>query len=248
MTDLHGRTAVVTGASRGIGAATARLLDAAGARVAMLARTVSEMEQVAADFKNDPIILQADFADSAGLADVAARTLAAVDGVDILVNNAGIARNEPPEAITAPKLDLVLDVNLRNVIEFTSLLSESIIARRGCVVNISSVAAFTAGGFQPVYAATKGAVNSFTKSLANAWGPLGVRANAIAPGLIETPMWGTETDPEAFAQTKEQLTPHVPLGRWASPEEVAEVVVVLASDAASYITGQTLRVDGGLGG
>src|SRR4029079_2785076 len=102
MTDLHGRTAVVTGSRRGIGAATARLLDAAGARVAMLARTVSEMEQVAADFKNDPIILQADFADSAGLADVAARTLAAVDGVDILVNNAGIARNEPPEAITAP--------------------------------------------------------------------------------------------------------------------------------------------------
>lgn len=244
--DFSGKTAVVTGASRGIGEACARLFDAAGARVVLVARSTEDMEKLATAFAQKAVVVTADLAQDEDTEAAAAQVLSAVDGVDLLINNAGLGRNEPPDAITGRWLDLQVDVNLRNLILFTSRLLPSLIERRGAVVNISSVAAWSGGVQQSVYAATKGAVNSYTANLGRTLGPYGVRVNCVAPGLIDTDIWSTAYAARGKEVVMEDLAKDVPMGRWGSTEEIASVVGFLCSDAASYVTGQTLRVDGAL--
>jgi NAD(P)-dependent dehydrogenase (short-subunit alcohol dehydrogenase family) len=246
MDEFSGKTAVITGASRGIGAACARRLDAGGARVALVARSTAAMEEIAVDLQHEPVIVTADLVKEEGVMDAAAAVIGGLGGVDILVNNAGLGWTEPAEAITPKRLDLQLHLNLRNLILLTSTLGSSLLERRGCVVNVSSVAAYFGEVEQAVYAATKGGVNSFTRNVAIAWGPRGVRVNGVAPGLIETEMWEPFFQQRGADEFRRQLTAMVPMGRWASAEEVASVVAFLASDAASYISGQTIRVDGGM--
>jgi NAD(P)-dependent dehydrogenase (short-subunit alcohol dehydrogenase family) len=246
MFDFGGKTAVVTGASRGIGAACARLFDAAGARLVLVARGTEDMGKLADTFARAAVVVTANLVDDGDTETAAAQVLSAVDGVDFLVNNAGVNYNEPPDAITGERLDGQVDVNLRNLILFTSRLLPSLIERRGAVVNISSVAAWGGGAEESVYAATKGAVNAYTANLARALGPNGVRVNGVAPGLIDTAMWNTRFATRGKQSVMAELAKDVPLGRWGTAGEVASVVGFLCSGAASYVTGETLRVGGGL--
>ena len=246
MYDFSGKTALVTGASKGIGEACARQLDACGARVALAARSVGDMEKIAQELANDPVVIDANLAKEDQTEACAAEALAKLGGVDILVNNAGLGWNEEPTEITAKRLDLQLGVNLRNLILLTTALSASLIKRKGSVINISSVAAGGGGPLQAVYAATKGGVNSYTTNLGNALAERGVRVNAIAPGVIETPIWDPLIAQSSREAVFEELMPLVSMNRTGSSDEIASVVCFLASEGASYITGQTIRVDGGM--
>lgn len=245
MCDFSGKTAVVTGASRGIGEACARLFDAAGARLVLVGRSTQDMTKRAATFA-EAVVVTADLVQDGDTEAAAAQVLSTVDGVDFLINNAGVNWHEPPDAITGERLDVQLGVNLRNLILFTSRLLPSLIERRGAVVNISSVAAWAGGVEESVYAATKGAVNAYTANLARALGPKGVRVNGVAPGLIDTAMWNTRFATGGRKAVMKELAEDVPLRRWGTAEEVACVVGFLCSGAASYVTGETLRVGGGL--
>jgi gluconate 5-dehydrogenase/3-oxoacyl-[acyl-carrier protein] reductase len=247
--DLGGKTAVVTGASRGIGEACVRALDGAGARVALVARSTDAMRSIAAELRNQPVVVTADLVKDEDVRRVADDVRASLGHVDILVNNAGfMGTTEPPHAITATAMDLQLDLNLRNVIVLTSLLGPALVERKGCVVNISSVAAHVAGGNGLVYAATKGGLNSVTRILGTAWGREGVRVNGVSPGYVATDIWAEleqRLGPEGAEEFRRTKAAGVPLGRWASAEEIASVVVFLCTDAASYIAAQTITVDGG---
>jgi NAD(P)-dependent dehydrogenase (short-subunit alcohol dehydrogenase family) len=245
--DFSGKNAVVTGASRGLGEAIARTLAADGARVALVARSGDALKALAAELPNDPVVIVADLADDDGWRVVADAALEALGSVDMLVNNAGVSATESLHKLTAESLDFVLAVNTRNLILLTHALSDSIGERRGSVVNVSSVAAYSGGLGQIAYSTSKGAVNSFTRNASLDLGRIGVRVNGVAPGLIDDGMWKTAfergVDREAvFARLESRL----PLeGRWGTAQEVADAVAWLASDKASYVTGQTLRVDGG---
>ncbi|HVU73934.1 MAG TPA: SDR family oxidoreductase [Mycobacteriales bacterium] len=248
--DFTGTNVVVTGASRGIGAACVRAFAGAGARVALVARSTADMEAIAAQIGGDPIVITANLTAEDDVRRVADEVVDRMGAVDVLVNNAGMGWNQPADAITPKRLDLQLDLNLRNVILLTSWLAPSLIERRGSVVNMSSIAAWSGGTEQAVYAATKGALNSLTANLGRTWGPHGVRVNGIAPGFTDTDIWAAlrttlgEAGYEEFVAT---VTRSIPLRRWASSEEMAQVALFLCSDAASYVTSQTLIVDGGCG-
>jgi NAD(P)-dependent dehydrogenase (short-subunit alcohol dehydrogenase family) len=166
------------------------------------------------------------------------------------VNNVGIMEtSEAPDALTAAGLDLQLDLNLRNVMLLTSRFASALRERRGCVVNMSSVAAQISGANGLVYAATKGGMNSFTRVLATAWAPHGVRVNGIAPGYVETDIWTPVADrlgDDGGSNLRKATSAKIPMQRWGTAEEIASVVVFLCSDAASYLTGQTINVDGGV--
>lgn len=246
--DFSGKTAVVTGASRGIGEAIARTLAAEGARVALLARSVDQLRALAAALPHGAVAIEADMSSNDGWRTAAAAALAALGEVDILVNNAGVSTAEPMGRVTPEGLDETLNVNVRNLILLTDALSASLVRRKGVVINISSVSAFSGALGQIAYSASKGAVNSFTRNASIDLGRHGVRVNAIAPGVIDDGMWST-----AFAKgldrqkTLERMGRLVPLEkRWGSAQDVANAVAFLASEKAAYITGQVLRVDGGM--
>ena len=243
--DLHGRTAVVTGAGRGIGAAIARALDGAGARVALISRTASELEAVAADLGGDPVVLPADLGTPDGPADAAARALDAFGGrLDILVNNAGaVLRKDTPD-LTVEEIDRLWEVNVRSVLLLTAAVLPAMVAGSGgSIVNVSSISAVRGTPRRAAYAATKAALDGMTRSLAMEYGPRGVRVNSVAPGAIETDMWQA---PLAIAGVREQLEAHVALRRLGDTDDIAPVVLFLASDASRYMTGETLSVDGGM--
>ncbi len=246
--NFKGKTAVVTGASRGIGEAIARTLAADGARVALVARSADKLKSLAASLPNNAVAIEADMASPDGWKTVAAEALAAFGDIDILVNNAGVSAAQPMGQVTAEGLDGTLNVNVRNLILLTDALSASLIKRKGAVVNISSVSSFSGAVGQIAYSASKGAVNAFTRNASIDLGRAGVRVNAVAPGVIDDGMWST-----AFSKgldrdkTLERMGRLVPLEkRWGSAQEIADAVAFLASGKAAYITGQTLRVDGGM--
>lgn len=236
---------MVTGASRGIGEATARGLDRHGARVVLTGRTVADLERVAGDLANDPVVVPADLnAPGAGSA-LAATVIDLVGGADILVNNAGIPMRRTPEQLTEADVDAVFAINVRALVMLTAGLGPAMAARGGgSVVNVSSVAGLRGPLGRVAYAGTKGAVDAMTRALAADWGPQGIRVNSVAPGLIVTAIWE-----EARANVPgliEQLEGEIALKRWGLPDDVADVIVFLASDGARYITGQTIAVDGGM--
>jgi NAD(P)-dependent dehydrogenase (short-subunit alcohol dehydrogenase family) len=246
--DFSGKVAVVTGASRGLGEAIARTLAADGARVVMVARSADVLADIATKLPGSPVVVAADLGAEDGWRRAADGILAAVDRVDILVNNAGVSARETMAKMTPEVLDRVMTVNVRNLILFTHALAEKLIAARGNVVNVSSVAAFSGGLGQIAYSTSKGAVNSFTRNASLDFGRSGVRVNAVAPGVIDDGMWKT-----AFAsgvdreKTFEQMRRLLPLeGRWGAAQDIADAVAWLASDKAGYVTGQVIRVDGGM--
>lgn len=246
--DFSGKNAVVTGASRGIGAAIARTLAENGARVALVARNTEALEKLAKGLPNDPVVLHADLSSSEGWKPLAEAILEQLGPVDVLVNNAGVGNHEPAGHLSEDGLDHTLTVNVRNLALLTDALTDSIKSRRGNIVNISSVSAYSGSVGQIAYSASKGAVNSMTRNLSLDLGRSGVRVNAIAPGVIDDGMWKTAFEGGLDREkTMERIGKVVPLeGRWGSAQNIADAVAFLASDKAAYITGQVLRVDGGI--
>ncbi|MFV0257749.1 MAG: SDR family NAD(P)-dependent oxidoreductase [Acidimicrobiales bacterium] len=245
MFDLTDRIAVVTGASRGIGEASARALDRAGARVVVTGRTVEDLERVAAGLEHDPVVLPADLGRPGAGAELARAVLDTVDGVDILVNNAGIPMRRTPEQLTEDDVDTVFALNVRSLVMLTVGLAPSMKARGGgSVVNISSIAGLHGPLGRVAYAGTKGAVDAMTRALAADWGPDGIRVNSIAPGIITTAIW--EESRATVPGLIDDLAAQVPLKRWGDGDDIADVVLFFASDASRYVTGETIAVDGGM--
>jgi NAD(P)-dependent dehydrogenase (short-subunit alcohol dehydrogenase family) len=241
---LVGRTALVTGASRGIGAATVRALDEAGARVALVARSEPTLREVADGLANEPVVIAADLADDDAPGAIAARALDELGPVDVLVNNAGIGVRTDSTELDAAAIDQIHQLNVRSLLLLTTALVPTMIERgRGSVVSVSSVSAQRGTPRRSAYAASKGAVDAMTRSLAIEYGRYGIRFNTVAPGAIVTAMWErNRAEPGVIEQVEAQTA----LRRWGTPEDIAGVVVFLASDAASYVTAQTIEVDGGM--
>ena len=237
--DLAGKRALITGAAGGIGEAIARAMVAQGAFVVLADRSGELLGKVASDLSHS---CDAHVFDQSEMSSVEA--LAAAAGhIDILVNNAGIAIRGPLVDLDFADMRRVIDINLVGPIALTKLIGPAMIHHgSGAVINISSQMAFTGASHRSVYAATKKAISQFTKTAALEWGPHGIRVNCIAPGRTVTPI-----NQEVFADPAEYEAGlrHIPLNRYGQPEDIANAAIFLASEAASYITGQTLIVDGG---
>jgi 3-oxoacyl-[acyl-carrier protein] reductase len=238
--------ALVTGASRGIGAAIARSLADAGYGVAVnYAHSADRAEEVAAGIKTaggSALAVQADVSDADAVAAMFASVTDELGPVTVLVNNAGITEDGLLLRMGTDQWDRVLATNLRSVYLCTkAALKPMLRARSGRIISVSSISGIVGNPGQSNYAASKAGVIGFTKSIAKEVGSRGITVNAVAPGFIATDM----TDALGEAVT-ESVTQQISLGRLGQPEEVASVVCYLASEDASYITGQTIVVDGGL--
>jgi NAD(P)-dependent dehydrogenase (short-subunit alcohol dehydrogenase family) len=241
---LEGRTALVTGASRGIGVAIAQALDRAGARVALVARDGAALEAVAGRLGNDPVVLAGDLADPAVPARLVGEAIDRLGAVDVLVNNAATGAREPTVELDAALVDRLYAVNVRAPLLLVAALVPSMVQRgSGVIISLSSVSAVVGTPRRAAYAATKGAIDAATRSLAIELGPHGIRVNSVAPGAVETDMWVRN---RAIPGVIEQVEALTPLRRWSTPDDIADVVVFLASDAARFVTGETLSVDGGM--
>ncbi len=245
--NLSGQTALVTGASRGIGKAIALALGHAGAKVACLARNADKLEETAAEIRQaggDALVLSADVADSAA-AEAAVRQVTEQWGqLDILVNNAGITRDTLLPRMSDEDWDAVISTNLRSVFLFTRAAAQVMVrAKTGRIINISSVSGLMGNPGQANYSASKAGVIGFTQTVARelASKRRPITANAICPGFIASDM--TETLGEALQEAVKQ---RIPLQRLGTAEEVADAVLYLVSDSAAYVTGQVLTLDGGL--
>ncbi len=240
--DLAGRTALVTGSTRGIGRAIADTLAAAGARVAVVGRDQAKASEAAAAVGGGAQGFAADVGDPASIAALVNTVEKAFGQIDILVNNAGLTRDNILFRIKDDDWDTVLDANLRGAFLAIRAASRGMIKRRwGRIVNIASIVGITGNKGQANYAASKAGLIGLTKSVAKELGSRNVLVNAVAPGFIETDMTAAMT-PEARAA----LSGQIPLERLGQPADIAGVVCFLASEHAAYITGQTLVVDGGM--
>ena len=247
MPELDGRTALITGASRGIGRACALELAAAGAAIAVNYRSDAEgAKAVCAEIEaagGRALALQADVSDFEQAKALVEACEAEVGEIHALVCNAGITRDNLIARITPEDYDLVLDTNLRGTFAVCQAASRKMIRRRaGSIITMSSIVGVQGNAGQTNYAASKAGLIGFTKSLAREIGSRNVRVNAIAPGFITTEL----TDVLAEEQ-RDRLRASTALGRLGEPEDVARCVRFLASDAAGFITGCVIAVDGGLG-
>jgi gluconate 5-dehydrogenase len=240
--DLSGRRALVTGSSQGIGLALAHGLAEAGAKVVLNGR---DPEKLAAAALRIPGAETAEF-DVTDHAEVAAMVDALEDDgpIDILVNNAGLQHRAPLDEFPADAFARLLDTNITGVFNVAQACARHMIPRgRGKIINITSVNAVVARATIAPYTATKGAVANLTKGMATDWARHGLNCNAIGPGYMKTPLnEALSADPEFNAW----LERRTPAGRWGVPEELVGACVFLASDAASFVNGQVIYVDGGL--
>lgn len=242
---LAGQTAIVTGASRGIGAAIAARLCEAGANVVLCSRSAESVGQTADILRekgHTVLAVQADISEKSDIENLVEQTLSAFSRIDILVNNAGITRDMLLMRLKDEEWDAVVQTNLTGTMYCTrAVLRPMLRQRSGRIINISSVIGLIGNAGQASYAAAKAGILGLTKATAKEVGTRGITVNAIAPGFITTDM--TAQIPE---QNQEQLLELIPLREFGHPEDVADAVCFLASDAARYITGQTLQVDGGM--
>jgi 3-oxoacyl-[acyl-carrier protein] reductase len=247
MKKLTGKVAVVTGASKGIGAAIAKQLAADGAQVVVNYATSREgADKVVSDITKaggKAIAVGGSVASEADIATLFAETKKAYGKVDVLVNNAGVYAFAPLEQITVEDYRRQHDTNVLGLLLTTKAALPYFPAEGGSVVNISSVVSTLAPVAASVYSATKGAVDTITKSLAKELGPRKIRVNAINPGLVITE--GTQTLGIANSDFEKEAVAHTPLGRAGQPEDIAPPVSFLASDDSRWITGETIYVSGG---
>jgi len=245
LTDLSGKVALVTGGSRGIGRAVAIRLAQGGAKIALNYRGNHEAAQdVLGELKGGGAHAMAVAGDVGVAADVdrlVTTVLEAFGRIDILVNNAGITRDTLLMRMSEEDWDAVLDTNLKSAFLVTKAVVRGMTRQRsGRIVNITSVSGILGNAGQSNYAASKAGMIGFTRSVAREYASRGITVNAIAPGFIETDIWANVSD-----EARASILAMAPLGTIGRPEDVAEAVAFLASDAARYITGQTLNVDGG---
>lgn len=243
---LDGRHALVTGASRGIGRAVALAFAAEGASVALnFAGNVAAAEAVRAEIESaggKAILVPADVSDENAVEDMVKTVTEAFGSIDILVNNAGITRDGLLLRMKEEDWDAVLNTNLKGVFLCTKAVSKFMMKKRyGRIVNMASVVGVTGNASQANYAAAKAGVIGFTKATAKELASREITVNAIAPGFIRSDM--TDVLPD---KVKEAMLAEIPLGRAGEPADVAKAALFLASDQAAYITGQVLKVDGGM--
>ncbi|WP_088005897.1 3-oxoacyl-[acyl-carrier-protein] reductase [Indiicoccus explosivorum] len=243
---LAGKTAVVTGASRGIGAAIARTLAAEGAKVVVnYSGSRDKAEAVAEEIREnggEALVCQADVADADSVKAMFDQTLETFGALDILVNNAGITRDNLLMRMKDGEWDDVINTNLKGVFITTKAAARPMMKQRqGRIINIASIVGVTGNPGQANYVAAKAGVIGLTKTAAKELASRGVTVNAVAPGFITTDMTGKLDE-----SVRESMLGQIPLSRFGAPEDVAKAVLFLASDDASYMTGQTLHVDGGM--
>ena len=240
--DLNGKNALVTGSTRGIGRAIAETLAKSGARVAVVGRDLQKAKEAAAEVGGGAQGFACDVTDTSAVAKLIADVEAAFGSIDILVNNAGITRDNLVMRLKDEDWDAVINANLRGAFAAIRAVSRGMMKRRsGRIINVSSIVGIIGNRGQANYAASKAGLIALTKSVAKELGSRNILVNAVAPGFIETEMTAAMT-PEA----REALGKQIALERLGTPQHVAAMVAFLASDLASYITGQVLVVDGGM--
>ncbi len=247
--DLKGKVALVTGASSGIGRATAHALAKNGARVAInFHRNNEGAESARLQITKDggsAVVVQADVTRASEVQSLVAQTAAEFGPIDILVNNAGslVERLKILE-LTEERWDDVIDLNLKSAFLCSQAVAGSMMERKtGAIINVSSIAGRNGGALGSIhYSAAKGGLITFTKGLAKELAPFGVRVNAVSPGVVDTPYHEQFSSPEIM----KTYAGMIPLGRVGTPAEVGKVICFLASDAASYLAGETIEINGGM--
>jgi NAD(P)-dependent dehydrogenase (short-subunit alcohol dehydrogenase family) len=240
---LDGRVAVVTGAGRGMGEAFARRLAEEGARVAVTDIDGDAADRVATAIGDAARPFELDVRSWDSVREAAVAVEAALGPADALVNNAGASKTARSEELPEEWWELVIDVNLNGTWRCSQVFGRRMVELgRGAIVNVGSAYSEISNGGRAAYAATKTGVIGLTRVLGVEWAPLGVRVNAVEPGYIDTPMVQVALSTGAGL---EQLLARIPSGRLGQPDEAAQVVAFLLSDEASYVTGATLRIDGG---
>lgn len=253
MSDLAGKAALITGGARGIGRAIAQAYVAAGAKVAIADRLIDDAQTAASEIGGGTLAVAMDVTDLEAIKAGVAETETAFGGIDVLVNNAGIFNMAPIDEVTVEDYRRQYDINVGGTIFVTQAVVAGMKARGrgGSIINFSSQAGRRGEPNIVIYCSTKAAVISITQSLALEFAPHNIRVNAIAPGVVDTPMWDVvdglfaRYENRAVGEKKRLVGEAVPLGRMGQPDDIAEPCVFLASDAARYITAQTLNVDGG---
>jgi len=237
------KVAIVTGASRGIGSAIAKALSENGYNLVLNYRSSrEELEALVATLKTTAVLVQADVGDFDAAEKIIQTAKDTFGQIDLLVNNAGITRDNLLLRMSEEDFDAVNQTNLKGTFNCTKHVARTMIKQRhGTIINISSVVGVYGNAGQSNYAASKAGIIGFTKAIAKELAPRSITVNAIAPGFIETKM----TDDISDEAKKASLT-RIPLGKFGKPEDIAQAVVFLASDAARYITGQVIQVDGGM--
>lgn len=240
MFDLTGRVALITGATGGIGGAIAKKMKEAGATVVVTGRNIAKLN---AEFGDEYIKIPCDLAADGGAVELVMNTIEAAGKIDIVVNNAGITKDTLLMRMTDEQFDDVINTNLRSTFKICRACIMPMMKNRyGRIINMASIIGVIGGPGQANYAASKGGMISMTKSIAAEVASRGITANCIAPGFIKTPMTDVLSD-----DLKKAYLAQIPAGRFGEPDDIANTCVFLASAEASYINGQTINVNGGMG-
>lgn len=243
---LSGKVAIITGASSGIGAATAILFSKLGASLSLTGRNMENLQKTAEACQKKPLLIQADLSSEEDTSKIVEKTVAEFGQLDILVNNAGVLEMGTIENTSLEQYDRIMNVNVRAIYQLTMLATPELIKTKGNIVNISSVNGIRSFPGVLAYNISKSAVDQFTRCVALELAPKQVRVNSVNPGVVITELQkrGGLND-EAYAKFLERSKETHALGRPGEPEEVAKAIAFLASDDASFTTGMSLPVDGG---
>ena len=240
MFDLTGRVALITGATGGIGLQIAKKMKQAGATVVVSGRNIAKMN---AEFDDEYIKIPCDLATDGGAVELIMETIEKAGKIDILINNAGITKDTLLMRMSDEQFEDVINTNLRSCFKMCRAAIMPMMKNRyGRIINMASIIGVIGGAGQANYAASKGGMIAMTKSIAAEVASRGITANAIAPGFIKTPM--TDVLPEELKKT---YLSQIPAGRFGEPDDIANACVFLASEEASYINGQVLHINGGMG-